>query len=75
METLLITLSVGYFTVALSSLISLVNIANFTRDLREVSRSRETKNECLVVEKKIVERYKKSILWPRELWRALVKKG
>ena len=75
MEILLIVLPVAYLTIALSSLISSISVANFTHDLHEISRSRETKNECATVEKKIVARYKNSILWPRELFRAFVKKA
>lgn len=62
-----------YTFVALSSLVSKVVVANFVRDLGEDSRSRETKSECLSMEKKIKSRYRESILWPLELWRELKK--
>lgn len=72
-QTILVTLAVvipvEYTFVVLSSLVSKVIVANFVRDLGEVSRSRETKRECLEVEEKIKGRFRQSALWPLELWR------
>lgn len=74
-QTVLLALAVivplEYTFVALSSLVSKVVVANFIRDLGEASRSRETKNECIAMEKKIVSRYKQSLLWPVEVWKEI----
>ena len=67
--TLAIIVSFEYTFIMLSSLISKVVVANFVRDLGEVSRSRETKRECLEVEARIKSRFRQSALWPLELWR------
>jgi hypothetical protein len=60
-----------YTFVALSSLVAKVVVANFVRDLGEISRSRETKRECDSVEHKIKARYKQSLLWPLEIAREI----
>jgi len=60
-----------YTFVALSSLVAKVVVANFVRDLGEISRSRETKRECESVEHKIKARYKQSLLWPLEFFREI----
>jgi hypothetical protein len=73
LQTILVTLAVvvpiEYTFIALSSLVSKVVVTNFVRDLGEVSRSRETKRECLDMEEKLKSRYSQSLLWPLELWR------
>jgi hypothetical protein len=69
LATLTIVVPLEYTFIALSSLVSKVVVANFIRDLGEVSRSRETKRECLEMEEKIKSRYSQSLLWPIELWR------
>lgn len=74
METLLLLMIASYVVISLSSLITTISIVNFTKDLHEISRSRETKNECITVQQKVISRYKNSFLWPIELWRIFVKK-
>jgi len=72
-SALIVIVPLEYTFVALSSLVSKVVVANFVRDLGADSRSRETKSECLAMEKKIKSRYRESLLWPAELWRELQK--
>lgn len=67
--TLAIIASFEYTLIMLSSLVSKVVVANFVRDLGEISRSRETKRECLEVEERVKGRFIQSVLWPLELWR------
>ena len=67
--TLAIVVPLEYTFIMLSSLVSKIVVTNFVRDLGEVSRSRETKRECLEVEEKLKGRFKQSALWPLELWR------
>jgi len=62
-------ISAEYTVIAVSSLVSKIVIANFVRDLGELTRSRETKRECQAVEEKIVARYRQSFLWPLEIWK------
>jgi hypothetical protein len=66
---LAIIVPLEYTFVALSSLVAKVVVANFVRDLGEISRSRETKRECESVEHMIKARYKQSLLWPLEFFR------
>ena len=72
-SALLIIVPLEYTFVALSSLVAKVVVVNFVRDLGDISRSRETKRECLNVEEKITERYKQSMLWPVEIWKEIRK--
>lgn len=69
LATLAVVIPLEYTFIALSSLVSKVILANFVRDLGEISRARETKRECLEVEEKIKSRFTQSALWPLELWR------
>jgi hypothetical protein len=74
MFALAVIVPLEYTFVALSSLVSKVVVANFIRDLGETSRSRETKSECQAMEKKIVSRYRQSLLWPVEVWKGFQRK-
>ena len=62
---------VEYTAIAFASLVSKIVVVNFLTDLNEASRSRETKQECQKMVVNVRARYKESLLWPLEIWRAL----
>jgi len=62
---------VEYTAIAFASLVSKIVVVNFLQDLGASARSRETKSECATASKSTKERYKQSLLWPLEIWRAL----
>lgn len=62
---------VEYTAIAFASLVSKIIVVNFLTDLNEASRSRETKQECQKMIVNVRGRYRESLLWPLEIWRAL----
>jgi hypothetical protein len=62
---------VEYVAIATASLVSKIVVVNFLKDLGAAARSRETKNECATASANVMSRYKESIFWPLEIWRAL----
>jgi hypothetical protein len=64
-------LAISYAAIASFSLLTKVQLVKFSRDLAEVSRSRETKSECQEMEAGLKSSYWKSAFWPIELLRVL----
>lgn len=62
---------VEYTAIAFASLVSKIVVVNFLNDLGSSARSRETKSECNTAAAATRARYKESLLWPLEIWRAL----
>ena len=64
-------LAISHLAIASFSLLTKVQLVKFSRDLAEVSRSRETKSECQEMEAGLKSSYWKSAFWPIELLRTL----
>jgi len=62
---------VEYIAISFASLVSKIILFNFLVDLGNTARSKETKIECQKMKVNIRNRYKESLLWPVEIWRAL----
>lgn len=68
-------LAISYAAIASFSLLTKVQLVKFSRDLAEVSRSRETKSECQEMEAGLKSSYWKSAFWPIELLRVLLSRS
>jgi len=64
-------LAISYAAIASFSLLTKVQLVKFSRDLAEVTRSRETRSECQEMEAGLKSSYWKSAFWPIELLRVL----
>ena len=64
-------LAISYSAIASFSLLTKVQLVKFSRDLADISRSRETKSECQEMEAGLKSSYWKSAFWPIELLRVL----
>lgn len=65
---------VEYAAISFASLVSKIVVYNFVNDLGEATRSRETKSECNKMKVNVKSRYRQSLLWPLEIWRAFSRK-
>ncbi len=72
---LCVVVPVEYAAISFASLVSKIVVVNFLSRLSDVSRSRETKAECVRMKMVVRDQYKHSLLWPLEIWRAFFRKS